>query len=237
MKEPHKKRKIVLKPGQTIDSVEQWDMEQELAELRRILPEEAVIKIVNTLEKVSDKKDSWGTFMNNIIILYNKAEVGTSYHEAFHYVINRAMSEKEQEDFRNAIAAKYNMKRNEVTDEMLEEKAAEEFRVYMISETNKRKLKGLRRFFAELKSLINYIANWKNKCYKLYVKIHKGKYAGTKIENSDKILDEATTNTPILTGAYAALTEEQRGRVEDKLISDAVFNSLSTVLKDHLLYC
>lgn len=234
---PGKKRKIVLKPGQTIDSVEQWDMEQELAELRRILPEEAVIKIVNTLEKVSDKKDSWGTFMNNIITLYNKAEVGTSYHEAFHYVINRAMSEKEQENFRNAIAKKYKVKRNEVSDTALEEIAAEEFRVYMISETNKRKLKGLRRFFAELKSLINYIANCRNECYKLYVKIHKGKYAGTKIENSDKLLDETTTNTPILTGAYAALTEEQRGRVEDKLISDAVFNSLSTVLKDHLLYC
>lgn len=234
---PGKKRKIVLKPGQTIDSVEQWDMEQELAELRRILPEEAVIKIVNTLEKVSDKKDSWGTFMNNIITLYNKTEVGTSYHEAFHYVINRAMSEKEQENFRNAIAKKYKVKRNEVSDTALEEIAAEEFRVYMISETNKRKLKGLRRFFAELKSLINYIANCRNECYKLYVKIHKGKYAGTKIENSDKLLDETTTNTPILTGAYAALTEEQRGRVEDKLISDAVFNSLSTVLKDHLLYC
>jgi hypothetical protein len=82
------------------------------------------------LEVIKDgqTKQAYGLFKASAIYLYSSAIKGTVYHEAFHRVSLGYLSDREREQFYKNARRKYNMP--DASDELIEEKLAEEFRAW-----------------------------------------------------------------------------------------------------------
>ena len=73
---------------------------------------------------------NWGLFKNSAIHIYENAEIGTEYHEAFHAVANLFLNNREY----NNLIKEYRTKHNDNTSSSnkIEEYIAEDFRDYML---------------------------------------------------------------------------------------------------------
>lgn len=91
-----------------------------------------------------------GYMKNAMVYLWNNAEVGTEYHEAFHYAFRTALSEKQRQALYREARKKYNL--SKATELELEEAMAEDFRDYVFTaqETAKSLPGKIRKFFSDL---------------------------------------------------------------------------------------
>jgi len=91
-----------------------------------------------------------GYMKNAMVYLWNNAEVGTEYHEAFHYAFRTALSEKQRQALYREARKKYNLPK--ATELELEEAMAEDFRDYVFTaqETAKSLPGKIRKFFSDL---------------------------------------------------------------------------------------
>lgn len=86
----------------------------------------------------------YGKFSDSVVTIYNNAEVGTTYHEAFHVVFSTILSKSERDNLINEVltSGKYTSQLDEAAKlypantlaEQAEEVLAEEFREYMITQ-------------------------------------------------------------------------------------------------------
>jgi hypothetical protein len=74
--------------------------------------------------------ESFGQFYNGIVTLYENAEHGTGYHEAFHKVSQLYLTPKQRESIYNEVRE---ILGNDLTDLQAEEILAEDFREYMLN--------------------------------------------------------------------------------------------------------
>ena len=88
------------------------------------------------------------------VYLWNNAEVGTEYHEAFHYVFRTLLTDEQREAIYNEAVEKYGLKSKKPLD--VEEYLAEKFRDYVLTlgETELTLPQKIKKFF---KDLFNYI--------------------------------------------------------------------------------
>ena len=91
-----------------------------------------------------------GYMKNAMVYLWNNAEVGTEYHEAFHYAFRTALSEKQRQALYREARKKYNLPK--ATELELEEAMAEDFRDYVFTaqETAESLPGKIRKFFSDL---------------------------------------------------------------------------------------
>ena len=89
------------------------DLESELAELARILPNTPVAVIKGLIEVRSKGLTAWGAFTNGMVILSNMAVRGTAYHEAFHAVFRTYITAEEREEILNEASKKYGIERGQ----------------------------------------------------------------------------------------------------------------------------
>lgn len=86
------------------DNIGGNNLNREIRRVRKLLPqlsnEEAII-LRDTIIKTPTGY-AWGQFKNGIITLYKKAAKGTAYHEAFHYVFNMLIDDKDIKQAYNA---------------------------------------------------------------------------------------------------------------------------------------
>lgn len=95
-----------------------------------------------------------GYMTNATVYLYNNAEVGTEYHEAFHYVFRTLLDEKQREALYKEAKKKFGLPN--ATNLELEEEMAEDFRDYVFTAqgTEKTLPQKILQFF---KDILNFI--------------------------------------------------------------------------------
>ena len=188
----------------TEDNDTKWNREQEMAWLKRALPQlsnEQRVQIVDGLIKVADSDNpgyAWGQFYRGLITISSEAASGTLYHEAFHAVIDLLMTEDE---YNKLFDAAYQVWGN-LGMLGLEEKLAEEFRKFVqygdnaafvdydAEDIKTPIIRGIVRLFRRLKALIQGLRNKQIYLNKLFYDINKGKFADRKIK--ENILDKVT---------------------------------------------
>jgi len=106
------------------------------------------------IAKQVGSKVAHGYMKNAAVYLWNNAEVGTEYHEAFHYVFRTSLSEKQREGLYKEARKRFNLPN--ATELELEEAMAEEFRNYVFTaqETGKTLPGKIRKFFNDLWNFI-----------------------------------------------------------------------------------
>lgn len=160
------------------------------------------IKVVKVAELIDGK--AWGAFKNGVVYIYENAEIGTGFHEAFEAVWNAYLNSQEQneliEEFRNREGKFTNPFTQETKDYSdasyydVREMLAEEFRSYILSETNNIEIeeKGIigkiKNFFKELWNTIKKFVGLSKKekaegeslINNLFNKINKGSFSNVR---------------------------------------------------------
>lgn len=116
-----------------------------------------------------------GRVTEDSILLYKEAPKGTEYHEAWHRVSQLLISEKN----RRKIYDRYKRKnKSDLKDSQLDEIFAEQFREFMLNESNKYDFDTKNWF----RRILNFIKLWARTgqyaLAKIYSNINRGKYAG-----------------------------------------------------------
>ena len=164
------------------------------------------IKVVKVYELIDGK--AWGAFKNGVVYIYENAEIGTAFHEAFEAVWNGYLTTQEQnelaEEFKNRDGKFTNPFTKETKDYSnastydVKEMLAEEFRSYILEETNdiespyKTTFGKIKDFFKNLWNTIKkYIGISKKDKIEgdslinnLFNKINKGNYSNVRFARS-----------------------------------------------------
>lgn len=161
------------------------------------------IKIVKVAELIDGK--AWGAFKNGVVYIYENAEIGTGFHEAFEAVWNAYLTQFEQSDLINEFRNRTGSFTNPFTKETknysdasaydVREILAEEFRTYILNEEynitpeKETSLFGkIKNFFKDLwttiKKYVGLTTTEKNEADKLinnvFNKINTGSYANVR---------------------------------------------------------
>lgn len=142
-------------------------------------------EIVNDVIDVAGEK-AMGLTTSSSIILYNGAESGTAYHEAFHFVSlllsnrNRRMAMYEQ--VRTSVDG---MK--DATNSEIEEYLAENFREWMMTNRSKQKASMVKSLFRKMREFVSSTRNLtKSDIDRIYRNIDLGIYKSSKIDKRSR---------------------------------------------------
>lgn len=169
-----------------------------LAEAERRVAEmvDFPIRIVRKLIRATDGGYAYGMFRDDVIYLYENAEVGTEYHEAFEGVWARYLTPKERKalikEFRNREGTFFdresqtNIEYKEASEHQAKERMAEEFRDYGLSGTMpvkpSRKGNLIYKFFQDLIAIARKLLGISNReIADLYSSIMNGEYKGAPV--------------------------------------------------------
>lgn len=171
-------------PNMTVDVDTNWNIEYNREDKMDV--QQAKEWIENTLgitpditNAVIDVTESGTSVVGRVtedsILLYSDAPRGTEYHEAWHRVSQLLISEKD----RRKIYDRYNRKnKSALKDSQLDEIFAEQFREFMLDESNKYDFDTKNWF----RRILNFIKLWARTgqyaLAKIYSNINRGKYAG-----------------------------------------------------------
>lgn len=219
-----------------MENMKTWNQEEEIAIIQKIHPDlfqDDAIRIVESIKQVKQDGKAWGKYVNQVITIYKGAEIGTIYHEAFHGVIRYLFSKKEKDTFLAEFAKKYDLDRQLYTDEMLEEKAAEEFRAFMLKIRPKTTFGKIRRYFAALLRRIKFIGDNVDYCTQIFRNINDGFYVERPI--IDNTLEEDSKDNS-KKGSLDLVSEEIKERVNKKGLG-AIYSYLSAQLKEAINNC
>jgi hypothetical protein len=142
-----------------VNEEDRINVSEEKKWLRDTLGKGVRLEITNKYIKiVSEGKLAQGAFTNDSIILYEGAEKGTIYHEAFHRVSLLYLKAKQRKAIYEEARSKYNMSKD-ATYKEIEERLAEEFRQYVLTGENKAdETKSIGKFFRDLlETIIIYV--------------------------------------------------------------------------------
>lgn len=213
------------------ESYELWDKDQELAWLKKVLPNVSNLVQIHTGLINVDSKQAWGLFKDNLIIISDIANKGTVYHEAFHVVFDLFTDAKQKEVLYQEARSKFGNK----SKQQLEEAMAEEFREYVLTEVpNKTLGRKIIEFFKSLYNLvINNVGN-NLTINQFFYNINRGRYSSKNINtiiiennlhNSDKLLK------------FAQLDTETQNSLQLKGYNSNSWDLLTKEEKEHAIKC
>ena len=222
-----------------------WNRDKELSWMKKVLPNlstEEHLSIVDGLIEIVDSKKpgyAYGKFQEGMITISDVAARGTMYHEAFHAVVHTLLNGKEYQKLLDAAAERW----SGLGGVALEEKLAEDFRMFMQSEEewydslDKKKYgiirKTLATLYHKLQNLIKELSGKTPYINKLYYSINRGKFSRRKVGQSgvtrfseesytsemQAIKDSAIANNTFMkapNGSPTNLTERQWLQVRTK---------------------
>jgi hypothetical protein len=174
-----------------------WNREKELSWMKKALPNlsaEEHLTIIDGLIKIVDSKKpgfAYGKFQEGMITISDVAARGTMYHEAFHAVVHTLLNGKEYQRLLDAATERW----EGLSGVALEEKLAEDFRMFMQSEEewydslDKKKYGIIKRTLAtlyhKLQNLIKELSGKTPYINRLYYSINRGKFSRRKVRQSD----------------------------------------------------
>ena len=147
-------------------ALDQMTQTEDFAKLRTFMEKNLPMIPVKKMGELIYNK-AWGTFLKGAIYIYEKAEIGTGYHEAFEAVWASFLTPEEQGEYAKEFKARTGTFYNPFTKETknysdasmydVREMLAEEFRSYILNaETPSGKIKG---FFQTLWDMIKALFN------------------------------------------------------------------------------
>lgn len=168
-------------------------------DIDNVLVTGAVMKMADAPEVYGLMKVSFNRIFkefNPQIVLSEQAGQGIEYHEAFHYVSQLILNEEQ----RNQVYSDYIKSHPEYkgyTKDQMEEVLAEEFRTYMINESNASPIYRMKKFF---KALWNLVTSFRNRPLNaqqtLFQAIRSGKFKNSKPFVGQEILQEFAKRHP-----------------------------------------
>ena len=112
------------------------------------------LKNINVTKRMYDLirhgKKNFALYTHDSLLLYEGAEIGTLYHEAFHRVSLGYLTTVERARFYRSARQIYKMPIGEYTNREVEEKLAEGFREYVLSKGEVQQQTPLKKFFTNL---------------------------------------------------------------------------------------
>lgn len=164
------------------------------------------VLVTGSVMKMADAPEVYGLMkvsfnrifkeFNPQIVLSEQAGQGIEYHEAFHYVSQLILNEEQ----RNQVYSDYIKSHPEYkgyTKDQMEEVLAEEFRTYMINESNASPIYRMKKFF---KALWNLVTSFRNRPLNaqqtLFQAIRSGKFKNSKPFVGQEILQEFAKRHP-----------------------------------------
>ena len=137
-----------------------------------------------------------------MIFLYENAEVGTEYHEAFHAVMDVFLTRDE----RNTLLKEYNTKNStNLTDRETEERLAEDFRDFMMGIPVKYLTTKEKSLFQRIKDFISKFIFGEKDIQDVFNAIRKGDYAKKEFKKSS---DGVTHRSSAIKGLSVKDTSE-----------------------------
>lgn len=142
--------------------------------------DESEIDIFDEVVSLGHDSVVMGMMTESAIKLWNRAEKGTEYHEAFHRVSLLLLSNEERSKIYSAVRKSYKSFEN-ASDKEIEEFLADSFRDYVIDRDATDKLPVIRRMFRKIYNFIKSIFGLKPRDIdRLYSDIVNGRYKGVK---------------------------------------------------------
>ena len=203
-----------------------FDKEKEMKWLNRVLPsmsEEGKVMFKEGLINVMNKgAKAYGIYKNGIITLSNQAARGTVYHEAFHAVMDLQLSDEHKAEIFKEAKELY----GNLNEEELEERLAEDFRLFM---ENKEYTSFPKKILNYFKQLLQKILHWNR--------------TSSAIDTLFKNIDKGEVNIKNLTvkynqpKKYSSLSQQDRYYLEQQGWTEEEFNSLDRDEQEFALKC
>jgi len=217
--------------------------------MKKNLPTVQLNRVKNIIQAGGGRL-AWGMFKSNAVYVYENAEVGTLYHEAFEAVFNQFLSAEEVNKLRTDFKQRkgtfidrptgQDVKFSEATGQQMKEHLAEEFRDYVKS--NKQPKGFFAKVFKQLKDLIEkWFKSLNSDTYtnELFNRINTGFYASPEVRQFSQIKGYEIGDGNINDILYAPNSENAEFRViplSDKEIYDTVqemtYQLVTEVIKD-----
>ena len=176
---------------------------------------ENYLSIAQRVDRVkANGQQAFGYYQNAMVTIAEFAEVGTAYHEAFHFVFNMSTSSKEKSEI---LAEARELYGKNLTVLQLEEKLAEDFEKFKVTgELPVKKAKG---FFSYVLEFINKLLN-KTNINDYFNNINNGKYTGKTISR----------NTPFLQNQSMTKLVDGFTNISQKMVVDSIDYQLMNIL-------
>ena len=212
--------------------------ERELERIKKMFPnlsENGRILVVNGLRRISEYGNAtsiYGHFRDGILYINSESPRGTGFHEAFHYVVQTLMTDKESETLFKEAAKIY----GDISEIALEEKLSEDFRHFMNGFDDTTILGKIKSAFKNLKYIIKQVTGNINYLDNLFYSIYKGSYTSRKesLEDNFQINLLKLKNSRV---AYEYLSEDIRDSLEKRGITREDYNNLNTEDKERMIFC
>ena len=206
--------------------------------MKKNLPNVPLNRVQNFI-RAGEGRLAYGMFKDNAIYVYENAEVGTTYHEAFEAVFNSILSPEEKSKLRTEFNSRkgtfvdrptgQTVKFSEATGQQAKEQLAEEFRDYVQDNV---KPKGVfARIFKQLKELIEKLflsSNSDNLAKELFKKIDTGFYSDAAFE-----VPVGTYRDPfVIEPEYRLVVTNLNDRQVYDTVQEMTFQLVSEALKE-----
>ncbi|NPV12656.1 MAG: hypothetical protein HPY57_12795 [Ignavibacteria bacterium] len=227
--EPNGKNRLNTKQDtnyerENIEKVREW--------FKQNLPN-VPLEVVNRLIETSKGK-AFGVYVNGIVKIWEDAEIGTAFHEAFHVVFNSALNTNEKKTLLNTVREKFG---KDIDDDTAEEILAEDFRLWKLTgksdlytDNNNVKKSLFEKILDFIKKIVDFFTNINNanKIKDLYEAIDSGKF---KHINLSKSVNVKTRIADLNTVQVYELVQTVQGRFIHSFIKDGSFIDPKTINK------
>ena len=215
-----------------------YKIEKELERIKKMFPQlsdSSRILVVNGLRRISDYGNAtsiYGHFRDGIVYINSESPMGTGFHEAFHYVVQALMTEKELDTLFKEASKHY----GNLSEIALEEKLAEDFRHFVNGFNDTTILGKIKSMFRNLKYIIKQLTKNINYLDNLFYSIYRGNYANRTevLEDNFRVNLLKLKNSRV---AYEYLSEDIKESLEARGISREDYNNLNTEDKERMIFC
>lgn len=214
-----------------IDSAKQWLYDKLGIDKDDVLVTNAIIDMPDAAGVFGLVKASFSRILHEFrptITLSTKAGEGLEYHEAWHYVSLIILNDNQ----RNQVYSDF-LKRNpqykDYTKRQLEEVLAEEFRAYVLKETNPSIGYRMLKFFKAIWKMVNIFGSKDiNLQSEVFEAIRKGKFRNKKA--SQEVLEEFSKNYPFGVAYYApGISDEEQAKVPHITNASTMYNIIESL--------
>lgn len=210
---------------------EEFSQEKELQWLDKVLPQlsgQERVQIIEDLGRVGNEK-ILGAFVNGSILLNTQSNnsKGTTYHEAFHAVMSLILTFQEKQTLLQEASTIF----GELNNKQLEEKLAEEFRLYTQNYQNRKLGTKILDYF---KRLFNITNNWNQlgpNITRVFYNINKENYSNRTL-NVNVNSKEVTSKQSL-----ESLDKATRDSLKEKGWTEEMWNKISKEEQEQAKYC
>lgn len=232
--------KPMMKEGITIAREKEREMRKWLSRNLPMLNSDERVAFVERLSRAgNDASKMWGTYKNGVIEIMKNAPEGTTYHEAFHYVMDMLLTDEQRKQILDIARKEY----GEMNNAALEERLANDFRRYALDENAKGIAGKIKRWIRKLMDTIKRYNRISDATInQLFWKINNGEFASRGIveesfeENQQRVLKEIREVYEDK-HRWDKLDADTRKGFNNRGISKEIYENLSTKEREQYKRC